>query len=356
MNDTLAILEETVNRLFAAGVTKELLVEAEGGGWPVALWKQVAEGGLTRPHLPEEAGGAGGGWHEAAVILRASGRYSVPLPLAETVLGAWLLARAGIEVPEGPLTVLSDPVTTSRHGARLDLSCSGVPWGRVATHAVFVSPHAGRAHIGCVSTEGCNQRPGHNLALEPRDDLRFTGARVIGPAPTSLPAAILQLYGAMTRAVQMAGALEALLEMSVQYAGERRQFGRPIAQFQAIQQDLARLAGDAAAAGASAAVAVRAAAEARADFDGVVGSVGDPTFEIATAKVVVGDAAESGPRIAHQVHGAIGFTYEHALHFTTRRLWSWRAEFGGASHWATLLGRRGLSAGPDGLWPLVTAR
>jgi acyl-CoA dehydrogenase len=72
--------------------------------------------------------------------------------------------------------------------------------------------------------------------------------------------------------------------------------------------------------------------------------------------VIAGDAADAGPRIAHQVHGAIGFTYEHALHFFTRRLWAWRGELGTAEEWARVLGRAVVAAGPDGLWPLVTSR
>ena len=60
--------------------------------------------------------------------------------------------------------------------------------------------------------------------------------------------------------------------------------------------------------------------------------------------------------IAHQVHGAIGFTYEHALQFVTRRLWSWRAEFGGEGDWAVELGRAVSERGADALWPHLTAR
>jgi acyl-CoA dehydrogenase len=145
----------------------------------------------------------------------------------------------------------------------------------------------------------------------------------------------------------MAGALEAILELAVRYANERVQFGRPIGRQQAIQQELARLAGMTAEAGMAAEVAACAAAER---------GVEDATFEIAAAKVVVGDAADAGPRIAHQVHGAIGFTYEHALHFFTRRLWAWRGELGGTEEWARVLGRAAVAAGPDGLWPLVTSR
>ena len=83
---------------------------------------------------------------------------------------------------------------------------------------------------------------------------------------------------------------------------------------------------------------------------------GDPAFEVAAAKVRTGEAAGLGAGIAHQCHGAIGFTYEHSLHFVTRRLWSWRAEFGAESHWAAHIGREVASRGGEELWPHVTGR
>ena len=152
------------------------------------------------------------------------------------------------------------------------------------------------------------------------------------------------VYGALARAAQMAGALESILAQSVRYATERKQFGRPIGAFQAIQHQLAILAGHTAASGMAAANACRAAER------------GDPTFEVAAAKVRVGEAAGVGASIAHQTHGAIGFTYEHSLHFSTRRLWSWRAEFGSESVWAAELGRRAAARGADQLWADLTAR
>jgi acyl-CoA dehydrogenase len=157
-------------------------------------------------------------------------------------------------------------------------------------------------------------------------------------------AGAVTVYGAMVRAAQMAGALESLLEQSVRYATERKQFGRPIGNFQAIQHSLAVLAGHVAAAGIAAEQAFRAADR------------GEPDFEVAAAKVRAGEAAGIGAGIAHQAHGAIGFTYEHALQFSTRRLWSWRAEFGSESRWALWLGRRVAAAGADRLWTELTAR
>jgi acyl-CoA dehydrogenase len=347
MNETQRLLDDTVTRLFAEAITPERLADAERGAWLADLWDAVHTNGLTTAHLDEDAGGAGATWHEAFVVARACGRHAVPLPIVETMLGAWLLARAGLAVPEGPLAVAEAAAAPPLRLARL-------PWGRQVGHVVVVSPAAAGVRIALVPTGGAQVIPGYNLAREPRDTLMLAAtARTFGRAP--LPPDVVPRYGAMLRTAQMAGALEALLDLSVQYANERVQFGRPIGQFQVIQQELARLAGLVAAAGAAAESAARAASEA-AGATGAIGAVGDPAFEIAAAKVVVGDAAEHAPRIAHQVHGAIGFTYEHRLHFFTRRLWAWRAEFGNADVWAERLGAAVLAGGADALWPLVTAR
>jgi acyl-CoA dehydrogenase len=147
--------------------------------------------------------------------------------------------------------------------------------------------------------------------------------------------------------VAMAGALETVLELSLRHAGERHQFGRPISRFQAIQQQLALLAGEVAAAN----IAVEAAVEAAE----LAGTVVDAAFEVAAAKVRVGEAAGRATRIAHQVHGAIGFTERHSLRNFTLRLWSWRGEFGVESEWASHLGGIVARRGAEALWPTITS-
>jgi acyl-CoA dehydrogenase len=347
MNEMQSILADTVTRLFTDRVPQELRESAEKGVWPAALWQQVEENGLTLPQVPESRGGGGGTWQDAHIVVSAAGRFAVPLPLAETMVGAWLLAEAGLDVPTGPLTVApvhaTDRVELAGGGTerRLSGTATRVPWGRNAEHVVVVADGL----VALVAGACANVEPDVNLALEPRDTLRWERAPVLASSSTGrLPAEAVQLYGALVRSAQMAGGLEYLLAQTVQYVSERKQFGRPIGNFQAIQHQLALLAGHTAAAGIASATAFRAADR------------GDAAFEIAVAKVRTGEAAGLGAGIAHQCHGAIGFTYEHSLHFVTRRLWSWRAEFGAESQWAAEIGRGVAQRGADALWTSVTAR
>ncbi len=187
----------------------------------------------------------------------------------------------------------------------------------------------------------------HNLAGEPRDHLNSAAADM---PPQSLPDGIDRGFvlrlGALLRAAQMAGAMEAALDLSTRYAHDRVQFGRPIGRFQAVQQQLALCAEEAAAALVAAESAARAVAEAGPSAE----------FAAAAAKIRAGIAAGRTAEIAHQVHGAIGFTHEHSLHRLTRRLWSWRDEFGDESFWSRELGSRLLAAGAEALWPAMTER
>jgi len=351
MNELRTILGDVVTRLFTDLVTKDLLESAETGAWPEALWQAVEENGLTLPLVPESKGGAGGSWGDAFVVARAAGRHAVPLPIVETIVGSWLLSTSGLDVPSGPLTIApvhrEDRLRLARAGSgwRLGGTAARVPWGRAAGHVV-VTEAEGRMMVALVARGAGQVKTDQNLAREPRDTVVFDAAPVVAAAPAGrgISAPAVSLYGALVRSAQMAGGLDYLLRQASQYATERRQFGKPIGSFQVIQQNLAVLAGHTAAAGTAAANAFRAADR------------GDAAFEIAVAKVRVGEAAGIGASIAHQVHGAIGFTYEHALQFATRRLWSWRAEFGGEGEWAAELGRAVAERGADALWPHLTAR
>jgi len=345
MSDTL--VQESARRLFADLAAPALINAAEAGTFPAELWNAVETAGFTDA-LAAAAARPGdlAGIADAAAILREAGRFAVPLPLAETMLARWLLAGAGIEPPQGPLTFLpigrASDLGAQREGSgwRLAGRATSVPWARQARGIAVLL----EGQVALLPAKALDLRAGKSLAGEPRDDLAVDAvAEAAKPAPAGVDAALLYRLGALTRAVLMAGALEEVLRITVQYANDRVQFGRPIAKFQAIQQQLAVLAENVAAAGVIAAAAVEAAA-----------GGGDFPFTVAAAKSRVGEAASKVAETAHQVHGAIGFTHEHRLHHLTRRLWSWRDEFGVESDWSLELGRIVAARGADSLWPLLT--
>ena len=350
MPDESNLLQLTANRVFADHVSPRVLAAAEAGTWPAAAWAEIEAAGLTRALLPEAAGGYGVEPAEALSILAVAGAHAVPLPLAETMLAGWLLAGAGLDMPDGPLSVAPVRATdslalTARAGGGWHLSGTvrRVPWGRNVAALAVVAMHRAAPMVALVPAGAWTLEPAHNLALEPRDTLHIAAdlpAEAVAPA--GVEAAHLRAMGAAMRSQQMAGALGKLVESCTQYALDRVQFGRPIGKFQAVQHNLAVLAGQAAAATAAADAAAEALAPVR-------------LLPIAAAKQRTGEAASQGAAIAHQVHGAIGFTYEHSLHYLTKRLWSWRDEFGNEAEWAALLGRHMAAAGPDRLWFEITA-
>ena len=300
-----ALLADTAERIFRDHCDKALLDAAEAGAFPEALWDVFSETGL------HQVGSAVSGTRLADLfgLLQVAGRHAAPLPLAET-----LLANRLCDV-EGLATIATGGVA---------------PWGRRADAVLH-------AETGRVVTD-FDHAPGTNLAGEPRD-------RIVGgtEAPAAVNIVDLPELLALSRVALMSGALSRALEFAIGYAMERHQFGRPLSKFQAIQHNLAVLAGETAA-------AQRAA-------DGAIDALETPRFQdqVAAAKSRVGEAAGVAAEIAHQVHGAMGFTHEHTLHHFTRRLWAWRDEHGAESVWQARLGRRIAAGGADAVWEFLAS-
>ena len=336
-------------RAATARVLSDLLTDAAretlaDGATPHELWSTLEGLGLPSALAPEKLGGFGVPVAEALSLLAVAGEYALPLPLADTMLAGFLLGKAGMEAPSGPLTVAPGAELTIDAGGRATGWAWDVPWGRHARSVVIVAETAGRRVIVAVPQSLAKVETGANTAGDPRDTIRFEAAAVvIALAPFSL--LDVRAAGAATRALMLAGALRAVTAMTTQYAGERKQFGRAIGKFQAIQQSLAVLAGQSASAAAAAAMA--------ADAVAAWGQALAPA--VAAAKIRCGEAVGTGAAIARQVHGAIGFTREHRLHHYTRRLWAWRDEYGREGEWARRLGSHLVAAGPAGLWPAITA-
>ena len=362
IRDETRMLLESMTRLFEDHCTKQIADAAETGVFAQSLWDKVAETGVPLAALPESAGGADAEWSDLYAALRVAARFSAPVPLAETMLAGWAAATCGLETSDGPMTVgpvrNADKLALERdgNGWRLTGAATRVPYASFAVRTILIADGPdGEMAVAFDGTSGAGVAPGKNIANEARDTLTFDNVRLsadqAAPVKGGVSRAALYRRGALARATMMSGALEKAMDLAVTYAQERQQFGRPISKFQAVQQNLAVLAGQTAAAVAAANLGIEAlgtttSPEANPDRE---------EFLIAVAKARVGEAATLACEIAHQVHGAIGFTKEYALQLSTRRLWSWREEFGGDPEWAAKVGAYACRRGADALWPMLTA-
>ncbi|MCW2780329.1 MAG: putative Acyl-CoA dehydrogenase [Marmoricola sp.] len=325
----------------------------ENGEWCGELWALLDSAGVTSLSNPEELGGQGGELEDACLVLRLAGRSAVPLPLAEHgFLAGWMLSRSGVPIPDGVLTVGVDPAPDLRlrstaGGWRVKGTVRRVPWARHADWLVAFAATADGPRVVAIPLSEEMITHGTNLAGEARDAVEFDDVPVndalVARPGEGVDAESFRLRGALTRGLLMSGALEHVVKLTVEYAWVRHQFGRPIANFQAVQQHLVRLNAESTAAG----LAVQSAVARHAS--------GDPArFELAAAKQLTSHAATLATALAHQVHGAIGMTEEYELQQYTRRLMSWRQEFGSSRFWAARIGEQVVAGGADLLWPRIS--
>ncbi|BCN37064.1 acyl-CoA dehydrogenase [Alicycliphilus denitrificans] len=357
MNDNL--IQETVRRLLANEVSRELLTAVEDGAFASDLWSTMANAGMTKILCREEHGGIEASWLDALPLFFQVGYTQAPVPLAQAVVGQYFASRYGLDLPGESVFSLAAGLQT--HGLSVALNTAGEPTtltGQIkavkwARHAHWLLAELNdRLVLVDIKGTGVHIEHGVDAASLPADTLVLQHAPVARALPVlieDLPKPLQVTYAAVT-AVQLTGALEYALDLAVQYAKDRVQFGKPIGKNQAIQQQLAALAGEVACSYAAATTALR-------DLPAISQNhAPQAEFSAAVAKVTASDAVKAGASIAHQVHGAIGFTYEYPLNFATRRLWAWRAEAGSSTEWAEWLGQAFVRGGSEQFWSHLTAR
>ena len=349
MDEAESLVRDAATRIFQDLGDPQTVNNAEDDAWRQPLWSALEDSGLTTAWVSDELGGAGAGIGAGFAVLRVAGEFAAPLPLAETLLAGWLLGQGGIVMPGGTMTL-----APTRRGDRISLTDGKLPGtARAVSFAVAVDHLVVLAgdKVALVNPADCVCRDGVNLAGEPLNAVNFDGVTPLEIADLryGVDAAAVNMMGAAVRAMQMAGALQSILEIAVQYAEERVAFGRPIGKFQAVQQNLARL-------GEEAAAAIAIANSTAYSIENLQSWDDDGLFlDVASAKIRVGEAAGQGAAIGHQAFGAIGFTKEHILHRFVQRLWSWRDDFDNEAVWAAELGRRVAAKGSEGFLRGLTA-
>ena len=304
-------------------------------------WRSIEEAGLPWVMVSEAAGGFGGGYEDAAVVLIAAGRHAVPAPIAEAIIAAKILSDAKLEVGASLSLARTCEGQSRIAGGEINFTgiLHGVAFGRNVERVAALVEHDGRNLVAVFNRADVKQIEQHaNPAGEPRDDFHFENVKGVC-ATTDWNADRLYRAMAFARACQMSGAMDAALALAATHVRDRQQFGKALASFQAIQQQMALFTEEAAAARAACAAAARAADR------------GEASFEMAAAKLRANQASATATNVAHQVHGAIGFTREYDLQRFTRRLWAWRSEYGNDRRWATEIGARVAREGNEGFWP-----
>lgn len=321
------------------------IVDRPKGSWDSKIWQKMTELGMTSiaAEYAEE------GFDLAADVLVEIGRSSASVPFLEhDLLAGWVLSQGGIDPADGNLLTAvpledNDKLSIRRRGGSWHINgrAERVPYGRVADEIVVVFSLDGYNWAGRFPSENVRVIEEYNLADEMRDTLDFDDLVLPGTSvlrlPNNLTAERLKARGALGRCFQALGAMERAFTMTHEYARARIQFGRSLSDFQVIQGYLSEIAGEIAASKAICHVALKA----------------DSLEEIAAARIRVGGASQIVAERSHQIHGAIGFTQEYPLHLATRRLWSWREEFGNEKYWEEYLSSIISEAGPDALWALI---
>lgn len=344
MSDNRGFFMDTVERILADTLDKSHIDAAEKGQLPSALLTALEANGIMHMLVPEDQGGIGASFGDAAAILRQLGQAAAPGPLLETMLGQWLLSTAGLPLAEGLIALVfvgEASQSNLPHGGEgasewINAELHDVPWSQSVDHVLVIARVGQGARLIVTRAADWSAASMPDAAGEPRDTIT---ARALTFTEVVLPHYDDLLHrAAILRGAQILGAIEWAFRRSVEYAGERRQFGREISKFQAIQQMLAELADHV--------LASTGITEAAAESL-------NPSL-VAAARSRLADAADATIAVTHQVHGAMGFSLEYGLNSRTRRLMAWRDDFGSVLYWRRALASNFAGLTRDAFWPAIS--
>ncbi len=323
-------------------------------GIDTQLWAALADSGFTDLVVPDAADGQGADLADALAVLSTVTAAGAITPYVEhALLAAWLAGAVG-RSPAGTTATIA---VADGVDARLDRTAEGgdrlvldgivhdVVHATSADTVVVLVPTSGGPLVAVVDLRGAgvHVEDGTDLLGVSFGDIRFDEVTTDVHADSPFEAADVRLRGALAYSTALAAAARTVHDLTVRYASERVQFGRPLAKFQAIQQRLAVMA----ARTTMMETATRVAAEAASH-----NAVGARTA-VAAAKVVTSAYADEVAAAGHQIHGAIGFTAEHRLGRSTTALWTWRDRHGTEAEWADVLAGWVLDDGADP-WEIIT--
>lgn len=345
MSEIKELLVNTMEKIFKKHITKETVDLVDEGQWADDVWRILKENGLLAACISEKAGGAGGDLEDLFSLLKMGGKYAVPIPLMEYIFSNYILEKFHLAPTDEMITYnLSDtPDCTLSENGEVSGAFPHVAWGRYASNLVTIVKGSGGNYLVKVPLKDALVKEGANLAGEPRDYIKLTAIPVLEKSRIidyeQLEEMILLETAA--KCAVIAGTLEKIYESTIEYTKQRQQFGRYIHRFQLIQRHIAQLAGETVIVDSAVDNMMEALVEKR------------HRHEIPLTRIRIEEAIRTVSASAHQVHGAIGVTYEHHLHHYTRRLWSYRDEGRGHLKWSQKLSRDLLQSN-NSMWEFIT--
>lgn len=311
---------EAIDDILKDQCTPAVVRSIQAGGSPASLWDSLSSAGFLELLSAEADGGAGLTLAELFPVLRCFGHYTVPVPVAQTIV-ARALVGSQLVLPPGRVTLAQ----TFRREVNGSISCALTPYGMLADY-VLAREGDGLLLLPCdaASRVGTGVQNSLTATLTWPDDSR--AIRVLQGG------AMLPAFAAAMHAALLSGAMNRVFDMTLQYCNDRVQFGKSLGKFQAVQHQLSVMAEHTAA----------AAMAAEAAFQGVERF--PSLLTAAMAKSRTSEAAVLVAATAHALHGAIGVTEEYDLQLLTRSLHEWRTAHGTEAYWNTVIGQQVLQS------------
>jgi alkylation response protein AidB-like acyl-CoA dehydrogenase len=355
LNETQKLFQTSARELFSQECPSVLVRETTEKDVPHArnIWTHLAEQGWTGLIFPEEVGGLGLGMVEMAVAFEEMGRALVPgpylstVPLAGTALrhastpaasrylraiaDGTLTATVAVQEESGSwdLEAIAMPAAEAEHGLTLSGKKLFVPdadqvdlivtaaKSRAGLVLVAVNPKSAGIKINPMPSVD-SLRPLYEVVFDsvvvPREDVLAEGQPAAGALEASIDVATLAVTA------EMLGGMQWILDATVEYAKTRKQFGKPIGQFQAVQHHCANML-----------LMTESTRSAVYYAAWVMGNdAGLAPLAISMAKAYASDCYRDVGNLGIQVHGGIGFTWDHEIHFYYKRAKASEVMFGDA--------------------------
>ncbi|MEH7113320.1 acyl-CoA dehydrogenase family protein [Neobacillus niacini] len=342
------ILKESFEKILDDFCDKDLLEESESKGVPTQLLETLEEFGVYLIGIDEADGGSGFEKKHGLELAVIAGKYALPIPFTAILFRNWVAYQEKLDskyhLSCGPF---DQKITINTDEGYLANGKIENMYGYTKGNDILVigTNERGEDYFVLLDASELETKIKHNLANEPVYSFELVNhsAKLV----KSIDSSVVNYYFSLQLLLNLAvatGALKKIVELTIEHANTRIQFGKQIGSFQMNKNNLSIMAES----------VKQAEIMTRTCIESLKDEINHQYYlELMVAKLKVCEAISTATSIAHQIHAAMGFTQEHILHYYTRKLWSLREEYQSESYWSQEISRF-ILAEEKGLWEIVT--